>query len=105
MNNVSSKKGYAWLIGTICMVLAIVLLLVYGYDLNWRVDKSWVGIIFIYYLIIFAGAILGLVRGIKELKHQNKTLGILGIIISLLAMFSSILIGLWIELSIFVSTT
>ncbi len=99
------KKNKAWMIGIICIVLAAAVLFLYGFDLNWRIDKSWVTPIFLYYLLILIGAVLGLASGVKELKNQSKTLSVIGIITSILAIVLSILIGLWIELSIFAVST
>ncbi|MFH0923101.1 MAG: hypothetical protein V1825_00010 [Candidatus Falkowbacteria bacterium] len=104
MNNIS-KKNYAWLIGFICMVLALALFLNYGFNLNWHIDKSWVGIVSLYYILIFIGAIVGLIRGIKEVKDRINILSILGIILCVLAALVSIFIGYWMVIAIFASTT
>ena len=105
MNNIATNKSYSWIIGTICVVLAIAILLLYGFDLSWNADKTWVGPIFLYYFLVTVGAVTGLIRGVREIRKQNKIYGIVGIMVSLLAMAASIIIAFWIEISIFARTT
>jgi len=99
------KNNYAWLIGFVCIILALALFLNYGFNLNWRADKSWVEAIVLYYIVIFIVAFVGLIRGIKEIKIKVNVLGLFGIILCLLAIFLSIVIGYWMVIAISVSST
>lgn len=58
----------------------------------------------VYYLGAVIIAIIGLIMGIKELKSSKK-IGLFSIILSLVALLLTIILGLWLELSIFAGTT
>ena len=60
-------------------------------------------LVILYYVALILMAILGLVKGVKKLRSEEKTRAILGIILSLLGLVSAIIIG-WLLVSNLMAT-
>lgn len=107
----AKKRNIAsWTLGTIGIILSIFggifFIFLMPDNLYYAIpSKSWFDVVFFYYLVILIVVIWGLIKGIKELKLAKKKLSVIGVILSSVGLILVIVIGLLLELYIFVSTT
>lgn len=103
------NKFTSWIMGIVSIALAIFAWTFFMFFIPENISyaipgESWADVVFFYYLGTIIIAILGLIFGIKELRLSKK-IGLFGIVLSLVALILAIILGLWLELSIFARTT
>ena len=106
----SNRNNYLWPLTVFSFLMSIFAWFFFLYrdfagSLFGNIEKSWFNILFFYFLAALALSVIGLIIGIKQRKIGNRLSGILGIIIPIIAIISTIILGFAVELSIILRTT
>jgi hypothetical protein len=100
----SKRKKYAWVIGSVCMALAIGSFKIFSLFIGCRADKSWVGSVFFYFIGVSVIGIWGLIKGMLEIKSGGRLAGIVGIVLNIFGIVLALFLGYGAEFTIFVCT-